>query len=267
MELSQHLFDLQMARYMRRAGEDQPGTVPEAHAMPENPVHIAARPRNATDTTDQPNPLAERIDQVLERLTQLVEHAYRPEEPDRQAERFNQLFERFDKLLEQSNQSTNKANHLAEKSNQLAESANKLARQLNQALERSNQLAENAFKPVEKLEDVLRNINRVLVGIQHAIVRNRKGNTASAVDCLVNEKGETPIVSETTGHSSFIEVSESHRCYVSDYLPVTIDGVVPKGLYAPGWWVGRLLCFYGIGKGMNMSETSTILKAGKDKEA
>ncbi|KAG8750671.1 hypothetical protein FRC11_010193 [Ceratobasidium sp. 423] len=137
--------------------------------------------------------LAERFNQVLERLTQLVEQSRQPaERSDRLTERFNELFERFNHLTEQSHQPAQRANELAERSNELADRANQLMEKLNQSSERSNQLAEEANKPVEKLGDLLKNINRVLVGIQHAIVRSHKGNTVNAIDCLVNEKGEKP---------------------------------------------------------------------------
>ncbi|KAG8684876.1 hypothetical protein FRC11_011479, partial [Ceratobasidium sp. 423] len=82
------------------------------------------------------------------------------------------LFERFNQLVEQSTQPANRANELAERSNELADRANQLAEQLNRSSERSNELAEQASKGVEKLGDLMKNINRVLMGIQHAIVRS-----------------------------------------------------------------------------------------------
>ncbi|KAG8755823.1 hypothetical protein FRC11_005754 [Ceratobasidium sp. 423] len=110
-------------------------------------------------------PFTERFNQVLERLTQLIEQSHQPaERTDRLTERFNELFERFNQLTEQSHQPARRANELADRANQIAE-------KLIQSSERSNQLAELAVKPVEKLEDLLKNINRVLVGIQHAVVR------------------------------------------------------------------------------------------------
>ncbi|CAE6409048.1 unnamed protein product [Rhizoctonia solani] len=246
MELSQHLFDIQMARYMRCAGESQPSQVTE---IPECPVQsvgqntsiteestaatnnagtgmnvagvpqwlqppsgigvcelmersnqlserfnqllersneLAERCSEAKNTSD---PLAERFNQVFERFTQFVEQTHEPnEQSNRLAERFNQLFERFNQLVEQSGQPTQRANELAEQSNQLADRANKLAEKLNQSSERSNQLAEQSSKHMERWVDLLKNVNRVLVGIQHAIVRSHKDNTVYAVDCLVNEK-------------------------------------------------------------------------------
>ncbi|CAE6514084.1 unnamed protein product [Rhizoctonia solani] len=240
MELSQHLFDPQMARYMRCAGENRTQPEAQASARPESPVQAANTNLNvskeiisATNNagtgsnaggTHQPphltpgidvrelmersNQLAERFntlleqfnrlteqhtqppdqsnsrsfaehfDRVFERLTQLFESAHRPTESDQLAERFNQLLDRFNQLMEQSNQPAQRANELAEKLNRIAE--------------RANELAEQAQKPLERLGDTMKNANKVLVRIQHAIIRNHKGNTASAVDCLVNEQGKTP---------------------------------------------------------------------------
>ncbi|KAG8730272.1 hypothetical protein FRC11_007121 [Ceratobasidium sp. 423] len=211
MELSQHLFNIQMARYMRLAGESQSTAVSPAIARSEElPTRITEQtPNAANDSTtatnnagtgsnpvigdqtplapgtgmqefmERSNQLSEHFNLVLERLTQLVELSHRPADQSHQlAERFNQLLDRFNQLVEQSNPSARRTNELAERSNQIAE--------------RANQLAEQAQKPLERLGDMLRNINNVLVGVQHAIVRNHKGNTVGAVDCLVNEKGETP---------------------------------------------------------------------------
>ncbi|KAG8732283.1 hypothetical protein FRC11_014671 [Ceratobasidium sp. 423] len=282
MELSQHLFNIQMARYIRCAGENQPSPVPLPReiARPASPVqaveptpnkteettttgnnagtgennlgahltsplapsrdtHEAERP---TQPTDQLNPLAERFNQVLERLTQLLEKVHEPaDKPDQLAERFGQLFDRFDQVLERSNQSAERANQLIEQSNRLVEQLGKPAQQSNQLAERFNQLfeqsngflsqlieplkqsnqlaerlnqligglndplqqsnelaknanqfAEQANKSGEKLGDTMKTINKVLVRIQHAIVRNHKGNTLEALDCLVNEAGEMP---------------------------------------------------------------------------
>ncbi|KAG8689391.1 hypothetical protein FRC11_002838 [Ceratobasidium sp. 423] len=233
MELSQHLFDIQMARYMRLAGENPPTLEPQAIARPEGPTQIVeqasvvadealvatnnagtgaiAVPRApqstpAIDTrelmersnqlaerfnrllersnelvercsqtpADQSGSqtLAERFNQVLERLTQLIEQSYQPaERSDRLTERFNELFERFSQLVEQSHQPAKKANELAEMSNDLSSKANQLAEQLNQSSERSNQLGGQANKAMEKIGDLLKNTNKVLAGIQHAIVR------------------------------------------------------------------------------------------------
>ncbi|CAE6483215.1 unnamed protein product [Rhizoctonia solani] len=267
MELSQHLFDLQM-------GETRPISVSEHSAEPVRPAPaidqnmviledtfagmnnagrganapIALQPAPVIDThelLERSNQLSERFNQVLERFAQAIERIHEPSlHSDQLSERFNQLLERLNLLTEQSNQlaqqsaarsaqpfeepsqSVDKFNRLIEqssqyagrfgqlfeqlnglisqlvhplqRSNELSARANELAEQLNQLSERSNTLLEEAHKPVDRLEDVMKNINRVLVGIQHAIVRNCKDNKASAADCLVNEKGETPASSKIT---------------------------------------------------------------------
>ncbi|CAE6416753.1 unnamed protein product [Rhizoctonia solani] len=310
MELSQHLFDLQMARYMRRAGEIQPSLEPPAIAKPENLVQ-SMRPSfditedtvttnnlgtggNATGVShtshlasvdvrelmersnqlaerfnqllersnelverygqpsEQPNSLAERFDQVLERLTHFVERTRESDEQsksDQLAERFNQLLERFNQLAEQSSQSANRSNELADQSNEL--------------IRKANQLAEQATKPIERTADLLKNINKVLVGIQHAIVRNHKGNTLYAVDCLVNEAGQTP--KEGLGRRFSWKFELTSRTD-DNRLPVRIEGA-PQVSFMYNLWLGRYLRFYGIGETLRDNAASTTLKAGKEQEA
>ncbi|KAG8689390.1 hypothetical protein FRC11_002837 [Ceratobasidium sp. 423] len=331
MELSQHLFDLQMARYMRLAGENPSNPLPQPTERTEIPVRAVERSLNTaeqlSDATnnagtgaitapppvsgpdvreliDRSNQLAERFNvllersnelvercnqpthqpdsqasderfnQVLERLTQLEQSHRQTEQSDRLTERFNQLFERFNQLIEQASLPTQRSNELAERSNQLAARASQLAEQLNQlsderfnqllqrltrveqshrqteqsdrltgrfnqlferfnqlvgqaclpaqranelaeqsnqlaaranqlaelliqSSERSNTLSEQGNRSWRRLEVVMGNVNKVLMRIQHAIVRNHRGNTISALDCLVNEKGETHATSGT----------------------------------------------------------------------
>ncbi|CAE6395064.1 unnamed protein product [Rhizoctonia solani] len=245
MELSQYLFDIQMARHMQVAGEIQPSHEPPARAnldSPIQPVEIPVNMANEAGVTnnvgtgdnavgihqtpllaagfdvyglmERSNQLAERFNQALEQFTQLAERAHAPpKQLDNLSELFNQLLERFDQVVEQSSRSVQQTNQLAEHSNQLNERSNQLfeqllpslsmpnqleerltsllegfdrhlqrsnelseksnesSNQLNQLTKRSNQLSEQAGKPLERLEGVMKNINRVLVGIQHAIVR------------------------------------------------------------------------------------------------
>ncbi|KAH7335846.1 hypothetical protein B0J17DRAFT_56042 [Rhizoctonia solani] len=230
MELSQHLFDLQMARYIRVAGESPPSLVPPVTTAPEIPTRAEERLPSAIDeasratnnagagsdaTGVQPTPsidirelmersnqLAERFNQLLERsneltercsqppeqprsqsyselfhqvlnrLAQAVEQSHQPaQQPNQLDERFNQLLERFSQLLEQAAQPAKKANELAERSNEFANRANQLTEQLSQSHKRSNQLSEQANITWEKVGSTLRNMNRMLMRIQHAIVR------------------------------------------------------------------------------------------------
>ncbi|KEP50546.1 putative PSDC domain protein [Rhizoctonia solani 123E] len=247
MELSQHLFDLQMARYMRLAGESQPShkspagiakqtsnttedasigtnnagtgsSAVEAHPTPGTDIRELLERSNqlaerfnmllersndfverSSQPKDLPNPLAERVDQMLGRLTQLEAHAHRHAEPNQPIEHFRQLFERFNQLVEQSARS---ANQLAEHLTRSSDHSNYLTEQLNQSIAHSNLLANQTHESKERFGGTLRNINNVLVGIQHAIVRGFGGNTISALDCLVNNRGETPGTSKTTEHVS-----------------------------------------------------------------
>ncbi|KDN33793.1 hypothetical protein RSAG8_13122, partial [Rhizoctonia solani AG-8 WAC10335] len=225
-----------------------------------------------TQPVDQPNcqTQPDSFNQVLERFTRLLEPMHRPAEPDQLAERFNQLLDRFNQLAEQSNQPAQTANELSKRANQIAERANQLAElaqkpverlgdlsnRANQIAERANQLAELAQKPVERLGDVLKNVNKVLVGIQHAIVRNHKGNTASAVDCLVNVEGDTPSVSPVTKWGDFKFFTKFYRSDIN-HLPVTISGV-SQSLYIPDSRLGAFLHFYDVGQDLYEGEMYTV---------
>ncbi|KAG8755342.1 hypothetical protein FRC11_006104, partial [Ceratobasidium sp. 423] len=206
-ELSQHLFDIQMARYMSSAAQRQPSSTPHETTQYPTSSRVAERAVDVADETIAHNNAGSGssvtesrqlqdtgIRDILERSNQLAERA------NQLSERSNQLIERSNQIAEQSNQPTERprpdgpVEQSADRSNQLAERFNELTGQLNQYFSRSNQLVEEYKKPVEQLGDVLRTINKVLVGIQHAIVRNCMSNTEDAVRCLVNEKGDTPKV-------------------------------------------------------------------------
>ncbi|CUA74391.1 hypothetical protein RSOLAG22IIIB_11185 [Rhizoctonia solani] len=301
MKLSQHLFDIQMARYMRAAGESLPNPAAQAMERREIPaqtmdpvlvdkaiavtnnagtganaaeVHqtsqmsagvdirelmersnqlterlskLLERSNELTERCTQPadqshsQTLAERFNQVLEQLTRVLEPTRRPAEPDQLAERFNQLLDRFNQLSERANQPLQTANELSEKANQIAE--------------RSNQLAEQAQKPVERLADILRNVNKVLVAIQHAIIRSHKGNTTSAVDCLVNDRGETPSICPATDCGDFGFFAKYYTSN-GNRLPVTISGVT-QNLYIPNSSIGEFLDFYGLDENRDLHEEGT----------
>ncbi|CAE6504644.1 unnamed protein product [Rhizoctonia solani] len=201
MELTQHLFDVQMARHMQRARQTR---VPQHISSANLTRDIVQAPNpteepGASDTNNfgtgasvaelvQPTPDARFCD-AIERSNQLAEQA-------------NELIERSNVIFERSNQLVEKSGQPEEQPNKLTDRFNQLFERLNQHLERSAQLAQESTKPVEKLGEVLVNINKVLVRIQHAIIRNHKGNTLRALDCLVNEKGETPAMSDVTSKIS-----------------------------------------------------------------
>ncbi|KDN33789.1 hypothetical protein RSAG8_13118, partial [Rhizoctonia solani AG-8 WAC10335] len=319
MDLSQHLFDLQMARYTRLANERQSipqppetvrstfpaqiieraaeveetvsttnnagtganTTIPEQitqsipvvdtrelfersnqlferfNQLVEHSNEIATRP---VQPTEQPNCLAERFNQVLERISQLMEHAGGPaEQSDQLAERFNQLFERFNQLAEQSTQSAQRANEFAQRSNHISERANELIEQLGPSSAADYQHTVDNNQPTERFGDILRNINRVLVGIQHAIIRNNKGNTFRALDCLINDRGGT-----TRGAVNLFTERYVGRIH---HLPVVINGVsqLPS---VPDSALGKFLRFFGIGSDLcEDPRNSNKLKAGKEGEA
>ncbi|CAE6395122.1 hypothetical protein ACGC1H_000225 [Rhizoctonia solani] len=110
MELSQHLFDLQMARYMRLAGEGKPDPVLQQNAnLPRvteeaAPVDVEITPiandaetdenvagRNshlvpsidAQELMEQSNGLTERSNQVLESLNKIIERSHSQSGPTR----------------------------------------------------------------------------------------------------------------------------------------------------------------------------------------
>ncbi|KAF8745727.1 hypothetical protein RHS02_01202, partial [Rhizoctonia solani] len=163
-ELSQHLFDLQMARYMERRVS---GQINHAHPGTSTSQFIVSAPAFQESNSKGPT---------------LSDH-------NRTGNDFAQEYRQTQATLE------TQICHAMQQSNRLAKQANQLTERSNWLAEQSNRLAEQSNRPVEKLGDALEKINKVLVGIQHAIVRSHKGNTISALDCLVNEIGETPGIS------------------------------------------------------------------------
>ncbi|KAG8728844.1 hypothetical protein FRC11_010086 [Ceratobasidium sp. 423] len=255
MELSQHLFDLQMV-YVTVADEERmatnnPGKGADVVSLnqSEEPT-LEGRIHNAIERS---NRLAEQANQLIERSNQL-------------AERSNQIAERANQLVERSNQPVGQSNALAERFSELFERLNQHLEESNKHHERSNSLSEELIKPVEKLEDILRNINRVLVKIQHAIVRNHKGNGLSALDCLTNEKGETPGMSATTRQMNFNWISQFYSESPENRLPFMISGVT-QDAYITDQHLGLFLSFYGIGGGLCENATSAKLIDGMKAEA
>ncbi|CAE6455616.1 unnamed protein product [Rhizoctonia solani] len=192
MELSQHLFDIQMANYTQRVRQSPTRVIPQetlgSNSSIERTTDVAEEPSNATINAAtgaaaiEFNLLNQSAD--VSGFGDAIEHSNRPNE------RANQLVERSSQSMEQSTK--------------LAEKFNELFEKFNDNSEKSSLLAEASTKQTERLGDILENVNKVLVTIQHAIVRNHKGNTRHALDCLANEKGETPGISETTTRVSLL---------------------------------------------------------------
>ncbi|KAJ1300496.1 hypothetical protein OPQ81_005309 [Rhizoctonia solani] len=314
MQLSQHLFDIQMARHMRIAGESPPSSMLQTTAAAENLAPVGELNRNRAEEAIEPtnnagtgakvdvthpspptahgsemrelmgrsNQLAERFNQLLERSNELMERHTQPDHSKSQAlaERFNQVLERLTQLVRKSNEPSKHSDQLAERFSELlerfdelatqqsqsAQEANELVARLSQSSERSNELAEQANGSWERMGVVLGNINRVLVRVQHAIVRNHKGNKFSALDCLVNEQGETPIISDTTGGASFGWLSKNSGRQPENRLPVVIDGA-SQDTYISDYWLSFMLRFYDIDKGMCQDSRGGILEDGMERAA
>ncbi|CUA67633.1 hypothetical protein RSOLAG22IIIB_07491 [Rhizoctonia solani] len=182
-ELSQHLFDIQMARYMSRAARHQPAT--RLQAATHDTTNNAGTGADLTESRRLPEV---GVRDILERSNQLAERA------NQLSERSNQLIERSNQIAEQTSQLVERAypERPTEQPTNPSEQFNELTGRLNQHPEQPNRLVEEYRKPIEQLGDVLKTINKVLVGIQHAIVRNHRSNTREAIKCLVNEKGDVP---------------------------------------------------------------------------
>ncbi|CAE6459445.1 unnamed protein product [Rhizoctonia solani] len=310
MDLSQHLFDLQMARYTQMANESSTVSPPQESVKPASPIPIVGRAveveesLSATNnagtgaTTANPpqtpqstpfidirellersNQLADRFNQLLERSNELANRPVQPaEQPNSPTERFNQALERISQLIGHACKPAEQSNQLAERFNQLFDRFNQLAEQSNQSAQGANKLLEQIVpssaadyrsaaqsnQPTERLGDILRNINGVLVGIQHAIVRNNKDNKIKALDCLVNDRGETPALSRIIAGNTIGWLTD--RFSAETHLPVVINGALQLPS-TPDLWLGDFLCFYGIGDHLREDACNPALKEGKEKEA
>ncbi|ELU39541.1 laminin domain-containing protein [Rhizoctonia solani AG-1 IA] len=234
-ELSQHLFDLQMAKYMERRVS---GQINHAHPGTSTSQFIVSAPAFQESNSKGPT---------------LNDH-------NRTGNDFAQEYRQTQATLE------TQICHAMQQSNRLAKQANQLTERSNWLAEQSNRLVEQSNRPVEKLGDALEKINKVLVGIQHAIVRSHKGNTISALDCLVNEIGETPGISRVVDETSISWLSACQSGEPDCHLPVVIDGIA-QDVYIDDLWLGDLLYFYGIGEGLCESKTSIKLKPGVEADA
>ncbi|CAE6395202.1 unnamed protein product [Rhizoctonia solani] len=248
MELSQHLFDIQMGN------EAHPTRPKKLRALLSKYFGCAGSINNAGTGAWVPElvqPAGDAIvSEAIGRSNLLAEQA------NKLSERTNLLIERSNQIAERSNQLVERSSQPIEQPTNLTERFNQLFERLNEHLEQSNCITIESTRPVEKLGQVLGNINRVLVRIQHAIVRNRKGNTLAAVDCLTNEKGETPAMSDVTGAWTFCNLSRISK----SRLPVLINGV-SKDSFIDNDDLAVFLRFYGIGKDL-FDEFNLRLRAG-----
>ncbi|EUC58377.1 hypothetical protein RSOL_250110 [Rhizoctonia solani AG-3 Rhs1AP] len=164
MDLSQHLFDIQMASYMQRASQTPFSRV----------AHDTAGPLGAgvTETANTIGQVAADTnnagygDDVVETY-----QASQPGDLYDTMERANRLVEHANLLMGRSNQLVARSNQLIEQSNTPSDQSKQLTARLGQLLERSNEIAEQSNRPVERVGEALGCINRVLVDIQHAVAQ------------------------------------------------------------------------------------------------
>ncbi|CAE6389691.1 unnamed protein product [Rhizoctonia solani] len=226
VELSQHLFDIQMGSYVqeytfRLSSFNLYDATPHLarytqHARQKNtmqcesPSSNTAKPATNLDevsslTTNNAGTGADStqsLESVQKIQGSIIQYAI---------EKSNQLSEEANKLMERANILIERSNELMERSSSrpaeqpCPDSAkfSEIFERMNGHLEHSNNLAGGLAKPIETMGDTLQTINRVLVRIQHAIVRSHKDNTTSAFDCLVNERGEVPALSPVTDRVGF----------------------------------------------------------------
>ncbi|CAE6536409.1 unnamed protein product [Rhizoctonia solani] len=262
LELSEHLFDIQMAKHMQRVRQSRSSPpscgIPRSSIL-ERATAVTKESDTATNNTGSGADVPElartgRVEQDAGILDAV-------EKSNRLAEQANQLAERANLLIQRSNELMERSNEPVDHSNKLAERFNELVGRLNEQFERSNKHAEELIKPVEKFEDTLRNTNRVLSRIQHAIIRSNKGNTVSALDCLTNEKGETPAVARTTGKYTFADFSKRAD---SNPLPVIINGVL-QNASIPNIRLAGFLQFYEIGSELRDPSGNKLLEGKHDR--
>ncbi|KAF8745728.1 hypothetical protein RHS02_01201, partial [Rhizoctonia solani] len=278
MELSQHLFDVQMARYMRCTGESEPSATFEGAASAESYQSARMIPNMGEDTTagtnnpgtggnhtwgtptPQPtssvdmheligrsNQLAERFNQIFERFNELTERNMQSNDQSSSLTKlFDQALERLERFAERTRQSNEQSDHLAQRFNQLIDHSNQLMERLCTPVQKASELAGRSNELEDKTNQLL---ERVLVGVQHAIVRSHKDNTVYAVDSLVNEKGQTPV--EELG-ATFGWKYDNTPSETSVLLPLRISGVSQNSrLY--DYWLGFYLRFFDIGHELRVS--------------
>ncbi|CAE6458857.1 unnamed protein product [Rhizoctonia solani] len=260
MELSQHLFDIQMASYTRRTKECHASSEPRHHpssSFTENIQQpVVGEPDVSTNNIGTGANITDPY--VLTQHMRAIGIQDAMERSNRLSEQANQLIERSNLLAERTNLLLERSIDPAEQPSRPSEHVNQLLERLNEHLDQSNRLAKESTQPVEQLGDALKSINRVLVRIQHAIVRNHKGNTIRALDCLVNEKGETPAISRTTSSLTFSDFSK----HDGDRFPVVIDGVYQNS-YIGNAWLAEFIHFYGIDDGLCEDGPGSQLKEGE----
>ncbi|CAE6388733.1 unnamed protein product [Rhizoctonia solani] len=258
-DLSQHLFDIQMARYMIQESKRKPNVT--QLPCPIEPVgrvsevaEVAEEPITAHGTSNNPGKGAESLQLSAVGVRDILQRS------NETAERANELSERSNQLIERSNHLAEKLTGLLEKSSLPAEKPKQatdqsgndiLAQRFNELLlrlagyfERSNQLVESSKKSVQELGRVLWTINKVLVRIQHAIVRD-----------LLQE-----LWTGQSHRTSFSQVANAVRININGQSIPTSIAISDPNLAA-------LLRFYRIEEGVLKDSRQVSLKPREREEA
>ncbi|KAF8712217.1 hypothetical protein RHS03_01226, partial [Rhizoctonia solani] len=262
VDLSQHLFDIQMARYTQHAREKN---IMQCETPSSNTVKPATNSDEVSSLTTNNAGSGADSTQSLESVQTIQGSIIRDA-----VEKSNQLSEEANKLMERANILIERSNELMERSSsrpteQASQDSAKFSEifeRMNGHLEHSNNLAGRLAKPIETMGNTLQTINRVLVRIQHAIVRSHKGNTTSAFDCLINERGEVPALSLITDRSSIADASKGLPISVRSIDPV-ISGVNQEFRIGNAW-LGKYLRFYGIAGDLFEDDIGVRLKEGQE---
>ncbi|ELU37120.1 hypothetical protein AG1IA_08848 [Rhizoctonia solani AG-1 IA] len=223
---------------------------PVAHDASNN---AGARPESPQISTVEIRDILERSNAIAERANEL-------------SERSNQLIERSNQLAEQSNRPVEKPD---ESKDVVALRFNELLTKLVRFFDQSNQLAKEAKKPMEELGDIFKTINKVLVRIQHSIIRNNEGNTKDATRCLINEKGDMPVgllwdVSVRQNNSGLMRsqyYDTGNGMYRFSVNGQNLSATVPDSR------LSGLLRFYGIEGDLLANNNQTNLKGHEREEA
>ncbi|CAE7148505.1 unnamed protein product [Rhizoctonia solani] len=207
MELSQHLFDLQMARYMRRAGESEASLNQETTQN-----NLSEKEGEGIANLAQETTISDTIDNVGVKDPTKYE-----------SEQKSQI----------GMQDTG----------------------VREVIERSNQLA-------ERVGEALGHINKVLVGIQHAMIRAQFGTgkdvyyNLHTMGCLVNHKGENIATLGT------LKPADDPDCDWNVNFYLKSD---PYSIYIPETQLAAYLKFYGLEEGLCFENASTLrLKDGME---
>ncbi|QRW24061.1 hypothetical protein RhiXN_10385 [Rhizoctonia solani] len=251
MELSQHLFDIQMGKQNDVPNEASVKKPKQSIVQVEENAHTnnigsGANVIELNRSTHVVHDSGFRVEDVIERSNQLVEQT------NQLVERSNQITQVSNRLLERYSQATEWPDKTPEKHNEVLE-------RLNGHLEKANQVAVESTKPTERLGDILETINKVLVGIQHAIVRNGKGNSRFALDSLINEKGDT-LCKNTGGAWSFRNLFR-HAGHNEPSIPIFVNGVMEE-FSLPERILGSVLCYHGLGGDLCETGSEVKLKPG-----